>query len=84
MNKQKQPEEPTAESQVCVEEAASTVQVEEPLESNMVEGWVIGSEPANNEEEVVVTIVDSKLEGETSREAKAFWALLTKAGYVRW
>ena len=48
MSKRKQPEDPTTESYACVEEATSTLQVEEPQESNVVEGWVIGSEPADN------------------------------------
>lgn len=67
-----------------MEEAVGTLHVEEPLESNVVEGWVIGSEPADNEDEVAVTTLGPELEGEAGWEAEAFWELLTRAGYVRW
>ena len=84
MTKRKHPEEPTAELDSVVEETVSGVQVEEPLVSEVVEGWVIGAEPAESEEEVAVTTVDPELECETSWEVEAFWALLARAGYVRW
>ena len=83
MSKRKQPEEATTELVACVEEATNTLQVEEPQESNVVEGWVIGSEPADNEEEGAVTTVDLELECEDGWEVEALWKLLTRAGYVR-
>ena len=84
MSKRKHPEESTTEVVADVESAPSVVPVDELQEPKVVAGWVIGEEPTDSEEEVSVSTVDPELEREDGWEVEAFWALLARAGYVRW
>ena len=84
MSKQKHPEESTPEVVADVESAPSVESGDELQEPKVITGWVIGEEPTDSKEEVSVSTVDPDLEREDGWEVEAFWALLARAGYVRW